>query len=226
MASLLEVLKGVPLEDSSTPETVVQDNTKKEKVVQPAFKRAVLAAEITAKLHMEPTFGSVKHEKIVFLCEKMLGLSESLDHHHLRQAAGPYDPKARRSTETTFTRNKWFSINKNEGRIEYRKGEKFGGHEGYFERYFASERKHIHAIVELFRTAMTEQCEIVATLFSAWKDFLDQGARPSDDQIVLEVLNNWHESKKRIPAERWHKALAWMRAKQLTPLDVPEKGAG
>jgi len=212
--------------DPVAPSRVADDVTpQKERVVQPAFKRAVLAAEVTSKLHTEPTFGSVKHEKIVFLCEKMLGLSEALKHHHLRQAAGPYDPKARRSTDRTFTKNKWFIIIKNGNRIEYRKGEKFGGHEGYFERYFFRERKYIHNIVELLRAANTEQCEIVATLFSAWHDFLDQGTTPSDDQIVREVLNNWHESKKRIPDKRWLRALVWMREKRLTPMDALGQGA-
>jgi type I restriction enzyme S subunit len=39
------------------------------RVVQPAFKRAVLAAEIVHQLHKDARFGSVKHEKIVHLCE-------------------------------------------------------------------------------------------------------------------------------------------------------------
>jgi type I restriction enzyme M protein len=224
MDSLFGILEGISSKTTAPSNAATKATSHKEKVVQPAFKRAVLAAEITSKLHMEPTFGSVKHEKIVFLCEKMLGLSEALEHHHLRQAAGPYDPKARRSTDMTFTKNKWFIITKNGKRIEYRKGEKYGGHEGYFEQYFPSERKHIHDIVELLRTATTEQCEILATLFSAWHDFLDQGITPTDDQIVQEVLCNWHESKKRIPVDRWHNALVWMRDKQLTPTDAHEQG--
>jgi type I restriction enzyme M protein len=198
------------------------DRNKKE--VQPAFKRAVLAAEVTSQLYEEPTFGSVKHEKIVFLCEQMLGLSESLDHHHLRQAAGPYDPRARRSTEKTFTNAKWFEIRKIDGRISYQPGEKFGAHERYYERYFSGEKQQIDSIISFFRKAKTEQCEIVATLFSAWSDFLKQGVVPSDDEIVHEVLENWHESKKRILAERWHKALGWMRKNELAPKSECQRG--
>lgn len=86
-------------------ETTKHQNYPKSKgTAQPAFKRAVLAAEITAQLYLEPTFGSVKQEKVIFICEKHLGLTEELEHHHLRQAAGPYDPKAKRSVEANFKR--------------------------------------------------------------------------------------------------------------------------
>ena len=63
----------------------------------------------------------------------------------------------------------------------------------------------------------TKRCEIVATLYSAWEDFLNQGKIPDDEAIVNEVLNNWHESKKRIEKKRWRKALEWMRENGYVP---------
>lgn len=195
------------------------------KKAQPAFKRAVLAAEVTAQLYAEPTFGAVKHEKVVFLCERTCGLSEELEHRHLRQAAGPYDPKARRSTEKTFSQNKWFVIDKSAGRTTYIPAEKFDGHKQYFERYFAQHKNSIQYIVNLLRRLDSTRCEIVATLYAVWDDFLSQGVQPTDAQIVHEVLNNWHESKQRIAEIRWQKALEWMREKQLTPLHRSQ-GAG
>ena len=45
-------------------------------------------------------------------------------------------------------------------------------------------------VIELVRPFDTERCEIIATLYSAWSDFLDQGMFPSDYQIVDEVLDN------------------------------------
>lgn len=224
MNLLLKSLNEIPSESEALPEVEASTYARITRTVQPAFKRAVLAAEVTAQLYGEPTFGSVKHEKIVYLCEQMSGLSESLDHHHLRHAAGPYDPKARRSTEKTLTVNKWFSIKNEKGRTVYSPGEKFGGHEVYFQRYFSEEKQNIDFIIDLFRNVKTEKCEIVATLFSAWSDFLNQGILPSDEQIVHEVLENWHSSKQRISAERWHNALVWMREKYLTPIHTSMKG--
>ena len=191
---------------------------------QPAFKRAVLAAEITAQLYKERTFGSVKQEKVLFLCEKHLGVTEELDHHHLRQAAGPYDPKAKRSIEQIFTKQQWFNVRRERGkrvRVEYLPGASFGAHTEYYNRYFADRRLDIEWIIDLMRKMDSKLCEIIATIYSAWSDFLSEGTEPTDDQIVREVLENWHESKRRIEPERWQNALYWMREKGLVPTSTP-----
>jgi len=199
----------------------VDKSSVKPKRVQPAFVRAVLAAEITSQLYNEPTFGSVKQEKLLFLCEKHLGLEEKLQRHYYRQAAGPYDPKTRRSIETNFEKQKWFSVDRSDGKkVSYSPLGNFGHHKKYYERYFGELHSDIQKLIDLFRKARTEQCEIVATLYAAWKDFLDTGQNPTDDQLVDEVLNNWHEEKKKITPDRWHKAIAWMREKELAPTKV------
>lgn len=209
MSGLFDVLEDKDREEQTT---------KSKPPVQPAFKRAVLAAEVVSALHREPTFGSVKHEKVVFLCEKHLGLDKDLEHHHLRQAAGPYDPKARRSIENNFKKLKWFDTIRKEGRgTQYIPLEKSGGHDKYFENYFGSYRNEIDRIINLMRPLDTERCEIIATLYSAWSDFLDGNVIPTDDQTVDEVLQNWHPSKRRISRERWTDALGWMKEKGLAP---------
>ena len=181
-----------------------------------AFKRAVLAAEVTSKLHNEYTFGVTKHEKVLFLCEKHLSLDEELDHQHMRHAAGPYDPKARYSIESNFKRQKWIEVIHEKGRTRYAPGEKFGGHSKYYDRYFDNVRDEVEAIIELMRPFKTGRCETVATLYSAWSDFLDGGTNPTDRMIVDEVLD-WHESKKRFSRERWMNDLRWMKSEGLTP---------
>lgn len=195
----------------------------KTKKVQPAFVRTVLAAEITSQLYNEPTFGSVKQEKILFLCEKHLGLEDKLQRHYYRQAAGPYDPKTKRSIESNFKKQKWFNVSRSNGkRVTYTPLENFGNHKKYYDRYFSDFHEDIQKFIDLFKRARTEQCEIVATLYSAWKDFLDNGQNPTDKQIVDEVLNHWHEEKKKISPDRWHKAIDWMKEKRLTPVILKE----
>jgi type I restriction enzyme M protein len=216
MKELFDVLTGTAATDSA-------EEREKNRTVQPAFKRAVLAAEITSQLYREPTFGSVKQEKVMFLCEKHLGLTEDLAHHHLRQAAGPYDPKAKRSIENNFVKQKWFDVRRAEGKgVKYIPAENFGAHSEYYERYFGHLREPINRVILLLRTFKTEHCEIIATLYSAWSDFLDQGTAPTDEQIVNEVLENWHESKQRISKERWLRALSWMKENKLIP--APQNG--
>lgn len=193
------------------------------KSVPRAFKRAVFAAEIVHQLHNDGRFGSVKHEKIVHLCELHLGLQDVLDRHAYKEAAGPYDPKARRSVERIFQQQKWFSVTKIDGkRVTYVPSEKVGGHVVYFDRYFGDQKVAIQSIIDLLRPLNTEQCEIVATLYAVWNDFLIDKRQPTDQQIIASVLQ-WHPKKQEIPEERWRAALPWMREKGLVPKGIGEK---
>jgi type I restriction enzyme S subunit len=72
-------------------------------------------------------------------------------------------------------------------------------------------------VIETFKTSSTEQCEIVATLYSAWEDLQHRSQPFTDDDILNEVLNHWHDSKKRISSSRWQKALDWMRKNGFVP---------
>ena len=192
--------------------------------VQPAFKRAVFAAEIVQQLHNDNKFGSVKHEKIVHLCELHIGLHDALDRHAYKEAAGPYDPKARRSVESIFAKQKWFKAHKPDGiRVVYAPLEKCGGHEPYYDRYFGTHKTEIQQIIDLLRPLDTERCEIIATLYAVWNDFLIDGKQPTDQEIVTSVMTDWHPKKKQIAEGRWLRALPWMRQQQLIPSGKGEK---
>lgn len=193
------------------------------KTVPPAFKRAVFAAEIVHQLHNDSRFGSVKHEKIVHLCELHLDLHKELDRHAYKEAAGPYDPKARRSVEAIFAKQKWFKAQKPDGkRVVYTPLEKSGAHKSYFDRYFGDRQLAIQTIIDLLRPLDTERCEIIATLYAVWNDFLIDGIQPTDDAIVASVLQ-WHPKKATIAESRWLAALPWMRDKGLIPTGRGEK---
>lgn len=185
-----------------------------------SFKRSVLAAEIADRLCDEPTFGHVKMEKMLFLTEKMCNIDIDSSYH--RDAAGPFDNRGLHSVDSQLAKQKWFKAIKQDKGYRYAPLEKRGGHKQYFERYFSDSLSIFNNIINIFKTANTEQCEIVATLYSAWEDFLKQGISPTDEQIVTEVLTNWHKSKERIPKERWLKALLWMKEHKFIP-EVGEK---
>ena len=185
------------------------------------FKRCVLAAEIVDRLHEEPTFGHVKFEKMIFLVEHLCKVDTGSTYH--RDAAGPYDNRAIRSIDSQLRKQKWFDAQKSEGRYRYVPMRNRGKHKEYFERYFSGVRASFEKIIDTFRSFDTERCEIVATLFGAWNDLVQQHMPVSDEAILHEVLNNWHESKKRIPRNRWRKALGWMRGHGFVPTEAREK---
>lgn len=179
------------------------------------FRRSVLATEIIHRLHAEATFGRVKLEKILYLSEAFVGID--LEGNYKRAAAGPFDNKALRSIESQIQKQKWYHPVKNDKGTRYLPLEKAGAHGAYFERYWPEHREKFDALIDLFRSKKTDICEIVATLFKAWKDRVEADQPIDDELIVDEVLHHWHPNKQNIPRERWLKGLAWMREQQIIP---------
>lgn len=179
------------------------------------FRRSVLAAEIADRLCEEPTFGHVKMEKILFLSERLCHI-ETGSHYH-RDAAGPYDNRALRSIDSQLKKQKWFEVRRTEKGYRYVPMQNRGKHKMYFDKYFSAVLPTFEKIIDTFKTQNTERCEIVATLYSAWEDLLHSNKPFTDADIVNDVLNNWHESKKRISKERWLHAIQWMRENDFAP---------
>lgn len=185
------------------------------------FKRSVFAAEIIHRLHQEPTFGHVKFEKLMFLCEKRCRVETGSTYR--RKAAGPYDNRALRSIDSQIQRRQWYGAEEIDKRYRYVPLQKAGGQEPYFRRYFADVEAEFSRVVNTFRNWDTERCEIVATLYSAWEDLLADGKAATDNQILEQVLEHWHPAKQRIPEDRWRKAIGWMKEQGLVPRTVPDR---
>ena len=193
-------------------ETAVKTNATSANV---HFRRSVLAAEIAERLCEEPTFGHVKMEKILFLTERLCHID--IGSHYHRDAAGPYDNRALRSIDSQLKKQKWFEVRRTEKGNRYVPMQNRGKHKTYFDKYFSAVLPTFEKIIDTFKTQNTERCEIVATLYSAWEDLLHSNKPFTDADIVNEVLNNWHESKKRISKERWLSAIQWMRENGFAP---------
>lgn len=192
-----------------------QEESPKAKTANVYFKRSVLAAEIADRLCEERTFGHVKMEKLIFLTEHLCHID--IDSHYHRDAAGPYDNRALRSIDSQMKKQMWFEAKKEDKGYRYLPMQNRGGHKKYFEKYYADVMPMFEKIIDTFKTSSTEQCEIVATLYSAWDDLLQSRQPFTDDDILNEVLNNWNETKKRIKRSRWQAALDWMRANGFVP---------
>lgn len=193
-------------------ETAVKPNATSANV---HFRRSVWAAEIAERLYEEPTFGHVKMEKILFLTERLCHID--IGSHYHRDAAGPYDNNALRSIDSQLKKQKWFEVQRTEKGYRYVPMRNCGKHKTYFNRYYSGIVPMFDKIINTFKTQNTERCEIVATLYSAWEDLLHSNKSFTDADIVNEVLNNWHKSKKRISQDRWLKAIQWMRDNGFAP---------
>jgi type I restriction enzyme S subunit len=147
------------------------------------FKRLVLSAYILDNICEEPTAGRVKLEKLLYLSEHCAQLP--LHSQFQRAAAGPYDSKSLYSIENQLNQNKWFKRQKITGESRaYTRLANVGGYKQYVDTNFDPRQKGtIDKLINLFKTARTTQCEIVATLYGAWNDFLIEGVQPTDTRF-------------------------------------------
>ncbi len=187
---------------------------KKEKETPSLFKKTVLGAEIVAQMKDHPHFGRTKFMKTLYLCEAHLEIP--IKGEYKREAAGPLDPSIYKM-EGIMKKNKWFGVVKKGFMFKYKALENSEGYKHYFDKYWKDYSKQLNQLLLLVNNFTTEQSEIVDTIYAVWNDFLMDGKNPSDHEIIYEIKNNWHESKKRFSDEKLKKAIDWMRKQSLIP---------
>lgn len=180
------------------------------------FQRSVLAAEIIARIGQDRTFGRVKLQKALILAEGHLQLAE-IESQPMRAAAGPFDNAMMRSIQSQLQKSQWYEYRRDGDPLKFVPLAKAGGHKQYFERYWGAKEAAFAALMHLLAKLDTQRSEIVATLYSAWNDFLIDQKPVTDDALVAEVLTNWDPAKTAIPEDKWRKAIGWMRSKGLVP---------
>lgn len=60
-------------------------------------------------------------------------------------------------------------------------------------------------------------------MYGAWNDFLIDKKTFTDDDIVNDILNNWHKSKRRFSKDVWLRAMDKMRTLNLVPKGYGKK---
>jgi type I restriction enzyme S subunit len=178
--------------------------------------RTVLSAEIVHRLYAERTLGRVKLAKIFHLCEHIAQLPE-IQGQYRREAAGPFDEVMIKENIRQMEELQWYretSELKEDGSVRkhsYTPLAHAGEHSKYLEQYWPQEKLDlVTQLIEEMRPWKTEQCEIISTTYAAWNDLLLAGQEPTEAAILHEILNNWHDSKRRIPESKWHEAIAWI----------------
>jgi type I restriction enzyme S subunit len=181
------------------------------------YRRAAIEAHVINALRGDPYLGRTKLEKIDHLIEYHCGID--LERYPVRDAAGPDDYLSRMKLEHLANKRNWFSAHdKKDGSIvKYLPKRSFTYAADKGAEAIGDKRIAVDNLLTLMRPLDTKRCEIIATLYAAWNDFLLNGRNPSDDEIVRDVLNNWRPEKQLIPERRWLRGLKWMRDNGLVP---------
>ena len=177
------------------------------------FQRSVLAAKIVSELYQEPTFGHVKLQKLMYLCEnvKKMDVTEG----YAKQAAGPYDRKLMHSVDSELKNQKWFEAKKERGgKFTYQPLEKHNGFLRYYNSYFKNEADKIQWLLKAFKRAKTEQVEIVATIYYCVQEMSNKGLAFTE-KLLLDHFYSFHRAKEKFDGDRVLRAYQWMIEKKI-----------
>jgi len=178
------------------------------------LKLLSLAAEITFQLHKEPTFGHLKLQKLIYLCQQLkhMDLVANFGQH----AAGPYDPVMARYLDKEFKDHEWFSYDSKRD-LKYKPLSRCNDHRSAFNRYFAKDVSEIYDLIGLFRTSKSDHIEIVATLFACWLRLLEKKSSVTEEQLLKDFYA-WSEEKNRFSKAEVLNGYKWMKQNLVVPL--------
>jgi hypothetical protein len=203
----VETHKKSPLRDSS-----------KSKIY---FKRVVLAAEIVTQLREEKTFGRIKFQKLMYVCEHVAQMK--LAERYLKQAAGPFDNKFMHTIDSEFKKQKWFNVVKvTDGKFtvpRYFPLEKSEEYKKYYANYFSEYDEHIQFVIGLFRYKRTDETELAATILACVLE-LTQDTNTIKWLDLFNVFYNWHDKKKRFTHTQIINSFNWLNENSLLPVII------
>lgn len=189
--------------------------------VDRARARALVGTEIIQRSAGQPTFGRVKLQKVVFLAEGHVGISE-LAGCYTRAAAGPLDGALIEEMERGAHSMAGITVDQAGGTgttVSYRLGQQRGAHRQELADWLGPNRTaKLDKLIADFAPLNTKQAEAVATLYGVWNDLLSEGATPSDDEIISGFLHDWHpEKREKFRASELPEWLGWMRRHGIVP---------
>ncbi len=156
------------------------------------LKLLYLAAEITFQLHSEPTFGHLKLQKLIYLCQQLKHMDLAAD--FKQHAAGPYDPVMARYLDKKFKDHEWFSYDPQRD-LKYKPLSRCNDHRSAFNKYFAKDVTAIYDLIGLFRTSKSDHIEIVATLFACCLRLLENKQSVTEEQLLKDFYA-WSKEKR------------------------------
>lgn len=217
--------------------TQSKSNTEKEyqpaisstaQVIDLANYRANIGCYAINKLANAQYFGRTAAAKVMYLAQAHIGLG--LDLKPEREAAGPLDIWIY-DFERQGQSKGWFEVNEKtlaSGRkkTEYRCLSALSEPSAKAEKLMSSEQKaEFDRLIYALADKKTEEVEIIATLFAVWNDFLIDGIQPTDEQIIRDMRENWHERKARFSPSDLKPWLSWLRKEGFIPSGLPPRTA-
>lgn len=157
--------------------------------------------------------GRIHLMKALYTVDCMLNLNSTTQYQ--RQKHGPYDARIE-EYEKVLIKNGWVDI-KAGSPVEYTQTETFEAYREKYQSYYGHIDDDIQQLCSFLQPMKTSKAERVATLLAAWNDFILQGIKPTDSQLVQEVRSNWTPNKAHSSKSTWLGTLVEMKAYKIIP---------
>lgn len=197
-----------------------QDSIKKRELSksQSFFRRVVLAARIAHECHEERTFGSVKFQKLLFLCEHASNMRFNTS--YTKQAAGPMDNRFIHAVKPEFEKQGWFKVQKvKDGvytKVVFTPLENVAGYKTYYNRHFKESDDAITHLINTFRRWPTKDVELVATIYSCWEEILKENVL-LNEVVMVDRVYKFHKEKEKFKKSEIVDCYRWMIENNIAP---------
>lgn len=168
--------------------------------------------------HTKKKFGKTEWFKTLYLLDACVGFP--LQSAYIRGKYGPILATNTDCANIIFRQNKWF-IQINQTPTKYVPTKNKDNYISEYESFFSSVSNEIEEMLKKLNPLSMNEVEKIATLYAVWNDFILDGKKYSDNDIVNDVLSNWSNRKRNFSRENWHTTLEQMRK-----LDIVPKGYG
>lgn len=193
---------------------VANDNWK-----SPAFTAQVIALAYRnhVALGTEATFGRVKAQKALQLCESVGGVD--LGRNPVKDAAGPNDFQHMLAAEEWAKAKQFFEfVPRPSGNgYSFRKLAHFNAIVAEGAETLQPVKDRIDRAIGLVAPMNSEQAELLATVHAAWNNLLLDGVEATEAAIIHEARENWHIAKQKFGEGKFRQAIATIRAKGIEP---------
>jgi type I restriction enzyme S subunit len=154
---------------------------------------AILSYIVHSQSHQR-TFGHVKCAKLLYWTATYVGVD--MGGKFRRAAAGPLADFLKPVEEAAKEKG-WFTLQprSREG-YSYQPGPNIAERVQAAIEILGERKEKLDKLLEDMAGVPSDQVEAGATLFAVWNDFLIDGHKPTDNEIIQEALENWHPDKK------------------------------
>ena len=221
--ALVDELKQSLLAKAFSGELLKDDNVIQLNVSANANTKAPeFTANIIAYAHLahkrkqrDKTFGRVKAQKTLQLIEAIGGID--LGRNPQKDAAGPNDFQHMLRAEETARTNQFFEFVQQGSGYDFAERLKYNQFIAEARKSIEPFKSQIDKLLEIIIPMDSRQAEVFATVHAAWNNLLLDGKQPTNDEIIYEARENWHDDKLKIPKSEFETAIKLIKSHGVEP---------